>query len=108
LLAVILASCSLLGQASSEPKEADCDAAKQFFKAGKFAEAGKIYTQIVGQDPKDYAAILNLGRIALLSNRLDDAQKWLERAIALRPGDAKVMLAEAFVAATISRRRLRR
>ena len=29
---------------------------------------------------------------------LDDAQKWLEKAIALKPGDAdaKVMLAEAF------------
>jgi Aspartyl protease len=36
--------------------------------------------------------------IALLSNRLDDAQKWLEEATALQPGDAdaKVMLAEAF------------
>lgn len=34
----------------------------------------------------------------MLSNRLDDAQKWLEQAILLRPGeaDAKVMLAEAF------------
>jgi len=39
-----------------------------------------------------------LGRIALLSNRLDDAQKWLEKAITLQPGDAdaKVMLAEVF------------
>jgi predicted aspartyl protease len=39
-----------------------------------------------------------LGRIALLANRLDDAQKWLEKAIALRPNDtdAKVMLAELF------------
>jgi hypothetical protein len=39
-----------------------------------------------------------LGRIALLSDRLGDARKWLERAIALRPGDAdaKVMRAEAF------------
>jgi hypothetical protein len=34
----------------------------------------------------------------LLSNRLDDAQKWLEKAITLQPGntDPKVMLAEAF------------
>ena len=39
-----------------------------------------------------------LGRVALLANRLDDAQMWLERAIALHPddADAKVMLAEAF------------
>ena len=53
---------------------------------------------MAAQNPKDYSAILQLGRIALLSNRLDDAQKWLEKAIALQPGDAdaKVMLAEAF------------
>ena len=39
-----------------------------------------------------------MGRIALLSNRLDDARKWLEKAITLKPGeaDAKVMLAEVF------------
>jgi hypothetical protein len=50
------------------------------------------------QNPKDYPAALALGRIALLSNRFDDAQKWLEKAIALQPGtpDAKIMLAEAF------------
>ena len=46
--------------------------------------------------PDDYSAILQLGRIALLSNRLDDARNWLERAIALRPDetDPRVMLAE--------------
>jgi hypothetical protein len=38
----------------------------------------------------------------LLSNQLDDAQKWLEKAITLRPTDtdAKVMLAEAFATRT--------
>ena len=48
--------------------------------------------------PKIYSAIVQLGRIALLSNRLDDAQKWLEKAITLQPenADPKVMLAEAF------------
>src|SRR5262245_55507056 len=53
---------------------------------------------MAAQRPGDYSATLQLGRIALLSNRLDDAQKWLEAAIALRPGDAdaKVMLAETF------------
>src|SRR5204863_6553390 len=54
--------------------------------------------QIVTQNPKNYSATLQLSRIALLSNRLDDAQKWLEKAITLQPGnaDAKVMLAEVF------------
>jgi Aspartyl protease/Tetratricopeptide repeat len=98
LLALILAPCSFPGQAAPEPKQAEIDSANRLFQAGKFAEAGKIYAQIASQDPEDYAAVLGLGRIALLSNRLDDAQAWLEKAIALKPDDddVKVMLAEAF------------
>ncbi len=96
-LALIVATC-FPGQATSEPNQSDADSAAQLFEAGKFTEAGDIYARIVAQDPKDYSAVLQLGRVALLANRLDDAQKWLEAAIALRPGDddAKVMLAEAF------------
>ncbi len=57
-----------------------------------------MYARLAARDPKDYRAILRLGRIALLSDRLGDAEKWLKMAIDLRPGDAdaKVMLAEAF------------
>jgi tetratricopeptide (TPR) repeat protein len=97
-LAVILASWSFSGQAGAQPEQADMDAANRLFQTGKFADAGEIYARMAAQDPKDYAVILQLGRIALLSNRLDDAQKWLERAIALQPddADAKVMLAEVF------------
>ena len=97
-LAVIVAPWGFSGQAASEPKPSDIESANRLFEAGKFAEAGEVYARIAAQNPKDYAAILQLGRIALLSNRLDDAQKWLEQAIALQPGDAdaKVMLAEAF------------
>jgi hypothetical protein len=97
-LAAIIAPFSFSGRAVPQPKQSEIDSADRLFKAGKFADAGKIYSQIVTQNPKDYSAILQLGRIALLSNRLDDAQKWLEKAIALKAGDAepKVMLAEAF------------
>jgi hypothetical protein len=85
-------------EGTPQPKQSEIDSADRLFKAGKFAEAGKIYSQIVTQNPKDYSATLQLGRISLLANKLDDAQKWLEKAIALKPGDAdpKVMLAEAF------------
>jgi predicted aspartyl protease len=96
-LVLIVATC-FPGQAASEPNQSGADSATQLFKAGKFAEAGDIYARIVAQDPKDYSAVLQLGRIALLANRLDDAQRWFEAAIALRPGDddAKIMLAETF------------
>jgi Aspartyl protease/Tetratricopeptide repeat len=83
---------------TAQPKESESDSAGRLFQAGKFSEAGKLCSQIVARNPKDYSAILQLGRIALLSNRLDDAQKWLEKAITLQSenADPKVMLAEAF------------
>jgi predicted Zn-dependent protease len=97
-LAVILAAYSLPGPASSQPKRPEIDAATQLFQAGKFAEADKLYSRLAADDPQDYEAILQLARIALLSNQLDDAQRWLDKAISLQPGDAdaKVMLAEVF------------
>jgi hypothetical protein len=97
-LAIIIAPCNLLGQAPPQPTQSGIELADRLFQLGKFAEAGKRYSQIVAQNPKDYSATLQLGRIALLSNRLDDAQKWLGKAISLQPKetDAKVMLAEAF------------
>jgi len=82
---------------TAEPRQSEVDSAGRLFQAGKFAEAGKLYSQIVTQNPKNYSATLQLGRIALLSNRLEDAQKWLEKAITLQSGetDPKVMLAQA-------------
>src|SRR3954471_19892534 len=83
---------------TSQPKQSALNSACRLFRAGKFSEAGKLYSQIIAQNPTNYSATLQLGRIALLSNRLDDAQKWLEKAVALQPGntDATVMLGEAF------------
>jgi hypothetical protein len=97
-LAVILAPCSFSGQSVSQAQQSKIGSADRLFQIGKFAEAGELYAHMAAEDPKDFAAILGLGRVALLSNRLHDAQKWLEQAVALQPddADAKVMLAEAF------------
>ena len=96
-LLVVLAPCACLGQ-GVERKPSPIDAADRLFQTGEFAQAGEQYARIAADQPADYSAILQLGRIALLSNRLDDARNWLERAIALRPGDTdpKVMLAEVY------------
>jgi Aspartyl protease/Tetratricopeptide repeat len=98
LALVVIVASSFAAQAASDSNQSDIDSANRLFEVGKFAEAGELYARIETQDPKNYSAVLQLGRIALLSNRLDDAQKWLEEAIALRPADddAKVMLAEVF------------
>ena len=97
-VAAIIGLGSFAGQATPQPTQSEIDSADRLFQMGKFAEAGKLYSQIVTQNPKNYSATLQLGRIALLFCRLDDAQKWLEKAITLQPGnvDAKVMLSEAF------------
>jgi tetratricopeptide (TPR) repeat protein len=95
---VVLAASSFSGQAPAQRKQSEIDAANRLYQLGKFAEAGKLYSQMAAQNPKNYSATIQLGRIALLSDRLDDAQKWLEKAITLKPGevDAKVMLAEMY------------
>src|SRR5205085_12239938 len=91
-------ACCFAVHAISQPKEPEMESADRLFQAGKFDAAGKHYSKIVAQNPKDHSAILQLARIALLSNRLDEAQKWLEKAKTLQPDDTdtKVMLAEVF------------
>jgi hypothetical protein len=96
-LLVVLAPCAFSEQAAEQPPSAMVSA-DRLFQTGEFAQAGEQYARIAADQPGDYSAILQLGRIALLSNHLDDARNWLEKAIALRPGDMdpKVMLAEVY------------
>jgi cytochrome c-type biogenesis protein CcmH/NrfG len=63
-----------------------------------FAEAEKMYSEVLLKDPEDFHSALRLGHIALLSNRLDDARKWLAKAAELKPEESapKSLLAEAF------------
>ena len=95
----MLAPCAISGQATeAEQKPSPIDSADRLFRTGEFAQADEQYAKIAADHPDDYSATLQLGRIALLSNRLDDAEHWLKRAIDLRPGEAdpRVMLAEAY------------
>jgi len=80
---------------SSQTGHASAD---NLFKRGLFAEAERIYSDISAGDPENFSSTLRLGCIALLSNRLDDAQRWLARAAQLRPDDngSKALLAEVF------------
>jgi tetratricopeptide (TPR) repeat protein len=97
MLLVLLAPCATSAQ-PVEPRPSPIASADRLFQAGEFAEAGEQYARLAAGHPDDYAAMLGLGRVALLSNRLDDAETWLKKAGALRPGDAdpKVMLAEVY------------
>src|SRR5262252_4512819 len=74
------------------------EAADALFKEGKFDEAEKIYTKVLTADAKNHQATVRLGNIALLGNRLDEAQKWLSRALELKPDEqaTKLLLAEVY------------
>jgi predicted aspartyl protease len=76
----------------------DLSQADAFFRAGKFAEAEVAYAKIVARVPSDSWSLSSLGCLALLSNRLADAQKNLEHALQIEPKDefTKLLLAEAF------------
>jgi tetratricopeptide (TPR) repeat protein len=91
---LICVSAALAAQ-SGQPQ---IDSANTLFQAGRFADAGTIYSQLAVKNPNDDYALQQLGYIALLANRLDEAQKWLQKAIALKPSNsvAKIMLAEVY------------
>src|SRR5262245_30346396 len=74
------------------------NAADSLFQAGKFAEAEKLYAKTVAEDATNYQAVARLGHLALLGNRLDEAARWLTKAIASRPDDKTVQaqLAEVY------------
>jgi predicted aspartyl protease len=73
--------------------------ANNLYRAGKFPEAEKAFQKIAAGDTGNYPAVLQLGGIALLANRLDEARQWLKKAIALNPEDPKPkrLLAEACI-----------
>jgi len=80
-----------------ETIQRNLESADALFKTGKFTQAETIYTKILKEDPTNHAATARLGYLALLANRLDDAQNRLAEAIRLKPEDSasKSMLAEA-------------
>src|SRR5580704_2037723 len=87
-----------------KPTPEEIARADRLFHSGSFAEAQRAYAEIAANDPKDFHAASRLGYIALLSNRLDDAEPLLRRALDLKHGDAdaKIMLAGCSTAKTTS------
>jgi predicted aspartyl protease len=59
--------------------------ASGYFKAGNFVEAKNEYAQIVAKQPKDLKALIYLGYISLLQNKLDEAESWLLKAAGIKP-----------------------
>ncbi|MBV9248622.1 MAG: aspartyl protease family protein [Acetobacteraceae bacterium] len=94
LIAILFALFAYAGNGcAASPDEEQADRA---FIAGRFGEAEQLYAKVVTKNAKVYPAVLQLGRLALYSNQLEQANKWLRDALALNPKsvDAKVMRAE--------------
>jgi tetratricopeptide (TPR) repeat protein len=93
-----IAVCALATELAAQSAAPSLDSADSVFKAGKFADAERMYAELAAKDPHDETALRQLGYIALLGNQLDTSQKWLEKAIAQKPDDlsAKVLLAEVY------------
>jgi predicted aspartyl protease/Tfp pilus assembly protein PilF len=84
--------------AEARTTRADIEPANSSFKAGQFAAAEKLCADLLARDQKDVQALILMGRLALLSNRLEEAQRWLTRAVRLDPAEtkAKSLLAESY------------
>ncbi|MGB2986467.1 MAG: aspartyl protease family protein [Phycisphaerae bacterium] len=100
MLTVVTLSLLAL-QTLGASSEGTGDLSKQgdgLFRTGQFAEAEKAYQAAVAEDDTDSRAVLRLGEIALLSNRFEEAERHLKRAIKLRPDDKrpKSLLAQCY------------
>ncbi len=79
-------------------QSAEAETAARLFKQGDFAAAEKALAQVLAKDRQHYEAAFLKSKIALLANRLDEAQKWALAASQLRPQERepKTILAECF------------
>ncbi|MHA1367296.1 MAG: tetratricopeptide repeat protein, partial [Candidatus Heimdallarchaeota archaeon] len=68
------------------------------FNAGDFQSAEKSFLEIIKKDPKEFQALVLLGNLALLSNRFEEAEKWLHKAAKTEPTEPAphALLAEVY------------
>jgi predicted aspartyl protease len=90
---VLAALAAPLGAAQDRISQAG-----DLFRAGQFAQAEPIYVKALATDTQNFEATLRLGEIALLGNRLAEAERYLRRAGELRPDEKgpKSLLAEVY------------
>jgi predicted aspartyl protease len=87
-----------LGGCASGVSAPSAAAADRLFQAGRFDAADAAYRRILAADHADVHALTQRGNIALLANRLTQAQSFLAQALRLAPGNptARQLLATAF------------
>jgi predicted aspartyl protease len=73
-------------------------AAQEAFRQGRFTEADSAFLEVLRSAPREPEALLGLGYLRLLQNRLDEAEKILCQVLKQNPArkDANEYLAEAY------------
>lgn len=85
------------GESASAPRGAESlpdatrdmvEEARKLFDAGRFADAEKLYQQIVEASPDNYFALSNLGVTQIQSRKLSAAEVALKKAVTINPKDS--------------------
>jgi predicted aspartyl protease len=84
-------------KAPKPAKGASMNLAEARFALGEFADADEIAARVLEATPDSFRGLLLRGRLALLENRIGEAETWLERALELSPTHraTQELLAEA-------------
>ena len=84
--------------ADAGPIRPSLAAAQEAFRQGRFTEADSAFLEVLRSAPGETEALLGLGYLRLLQNRLDEAEKFLGQVLKQDPArkDANGYLAEAY------------
>lgn len=89
-LPLVLAGVVLAGTAARASDPARFEDAVSLFSEGRAAEAQKVFEALLAEEPRSAEANFYLGRLAFQRDDHVKAVSYLERAVALAPGDSRM------------------
>lgn len=97
-LATGLALVALSAALAKGPKQVNINRAEASFGLGQFGEADEMAGIVLDGEPQSFRALGLRGHVAVLENRLDEAEQFLQQALAVRPThrETLALLAEAY------------
>ncbi|HKQ59444.1 MAG TPA: aspartyl protease family protein [Candidatus Eisenbacteria bacterium] len=87
LLALVCGTAGAAGPPARASRVALVAQAETLFAEGRFAAADTLYAQLLARTPRDTLALKRRGAVALFHNRVADARRWYEQALARDPAN---------------------